>query len=99
MENEIKQIAEILSGSASHAIAEYTRWYFFNAIFWSSLWLVAIVVAVRTDLSKWLEDDWPDQAIKAIAIALFVLGFITCVTNIVAPEAYAIHALIDDIRS
>ena len=98
MENEVKQIAELLSGSASHAIAEYTRWYFFNAILWSSAWLVGIFVVFQTDLSKWFEDDIPDKAIKAAVIVLLALAFYTCVINILAPEAYAIHALLADIR-
>ena len=98
MENELKLITDLLSGSASHAIMEYTRWYFINAIAWSLLWLSGIIIVWRINFTKYIDVDWPAPAIKVGIIALLVLFLMLCLPNIFAPEAYAIHALIGDIK-
>jgi hypothetical protein len=98
MENEIKQLAEILGDSSSHVIAEYTKWYFINGIVWTLLWVSLLVATVRIKPSA----DYDEEIVtivRYVMAIIFALGIATCVTNIIAPEAYAIHGLIVDIKS
>ena len=95
MEDEIIRLAEILGDSSSHIIAEYTRWYFINAIVWTFGWAalaIGCALKVETDV-----DVVEQQIAKYVVILLCLFGAATCVTNIFSPEAYAIHSRIMDI--
>ena len=101
MESEIQQIAEILGSSTSKTVAEYTRWYFISAVVWATFWgtvaLSLFFYKFEGGFSK-SDQSWI-RVVRFVLLFFAAMFFALNITNLIAPEAYAIHQLFRDIFS
>lgn len=106
-----KSLSELGTDAARQSIEEYTRWYAVSATAWTLfgvVMLVAGIVLFKKLLKVWSRKDMDGGEIVAllfaqacgVVIALIGLWMITHnAATIVSPRAYAIHALIRDVRA
>ena len=102
MENVLQELTNLGSVGVSRAIEGYTRWYLVSAIGWLIMGIIAVCGSYKVTKYAWdfLDDD--EQFIKYIVAGIIMLvGVIMIIYNtstIFAPEGYAIHNLIIDLK-
>lgn len=96
----INKVSELLTSSGAQAIAEYTQWYFVNAIVWFIVGIALICFSIKLN---WAEKFEMDKGFGTIFKYIFVaIGFLIAANNIhnlASPQAYAIHTFIQDVKS
>jgi len=104
METVLKELTNLGSAGVSRAIEGYTRWYLVSAISWLVIGFVFVFLGYK--IGKWKIDNddcdvW-NKLFRYIAMGVVIfIGVIMIIHNlstICAPEAYAIHHFIQDVK-
>lgn len=110
MESELaetlKQLLETGSEGTQQAIQWYARWYLTSAISWFFVGIAFFVIGVRLMRHKLSADsEYSDEwnafgryIIGGIIVVIAIVIVIFHMATIVAPEGYALHHLINDIK-
>ena len=108
MENALQELANLGSEGVLRAVEGYTRWYLVSAICWCLVGIVFVIIGYKIGKHKLDEDSFIDDTdvwnglVRYIAGGIVILlGLLIAIHNlstICAPEAYAIHNLISDIK-
>jgi len=91
----LKDVINQVGEKGSYVINAYTEWYFTNAVVWLFAGIVLFLFGIL--LSKFVYDE----LIKGLVLAGIILSLLVIffnITNIFAPEGYAIYRLINDIK-
>ena len=103
METVLKELTNLGSAGVSQAIEGYTRWYLVSAIGWFVMGIVIVFCGYKIGKFKVDEDDWDwnkiwRYVVMDILLFIGVAMMIHHLSTICAPEAYAIHHFILDIK-
>lgn len=101
MEKALQELTNLGSAGVSHAIEEYTRWYLVSAIGWLTVGIVFVICGIMLRKLKINDSDWNDwlrYLAMVIVIGIGVLMIVHNLSTVCAPEAYAIHKFILDIK-
>ncbi len=102
MENVLQELTNLGSAGVARALEGYTRWYLVSAIGWLILGIIAVCLGIKIMRQDWKCLDRDDQWVKyCVAGVVILIGSVIVIYNcstIVAPEAYAIHNLIVDLK-
>lgn len=95
----VNKLADVLSGSASNAIAAYTHHFIYASLVWIVFGLIVVIAGASKLINRVIDDDEKSSRGVAKAIIVFIgLLIIACnVSDLISPEAMAIHQLIKDI--
>lgn len=101
MDNEVaitKQVIEVLQSTGSEAIASYALWHAKSAVAWICFGFFAGVVSIASFFYGWIQDSGEAFVLAAVLLLIGALCFAVNFPTLHAPEAYAIHQLIIDVR-
>jgi hypothetical protein len=95
----IERIVGALGSSADVAISAYTRWFVVASVVWVLIALALFYAAKRLWAVKTADshDQWMPRAGAGVCVAAGLLMIGCNVADLVAPEAKAIHQLLNDI--
>lgn len=98
MEDVLQELTNLGSAGVARALEGYTRWYLVSAIGWLVMGIVWIVGGYIYTKSDWFEDEPCIKYIMGYLVIFFgAMMIIYNLSTVCAPEAYAIHALINDV--
>ncbi len=102
METVLEGLANLGSSGVLRAIEGYTRWYLVHAICWFAVGIAIMLCGYLLGKSKNEELDGWNALWRYVAMGvLMFIGVAIAMSNlatIFAPEAYAIHCFIGDIK-
>lgn len=102
MEKALSELTNLTSAGVERAIEGYARWYLVSATGWMILGLAIVVTGILLGRKKVKDmDDWNEFIRYLVMAGCILLGLMIVIFNlstICAPEAYAIHKLIMDIK-
>jgi len=93
----IDQLGKIISQNTSQIVTYYTKWHVLSAYAWAFFGGFIMAASFKAPTPESFEEN----VAIVLRSAVFIAGLIFVVgnsANIFAPEAYAIHQLILDIR-
>ena len=92
----LKDVINQIGNNGSYIISQYANWYFVNAIVWLCFGL--LMLALSLVVYKMIEDTFL-KVCGGVFVVISIMIVISNITNIIAPESYAIHSLINDLKS
>lgn len=96
----VDRLAALLAKHGTQVVDEYTSWFFVSAVVWILFGLAAVCTGIKLKFRDHLEED-QYKAMLCIKVLLVIVGgliAISHVSDLVAPEAAAIHQLLRDLR-
>lgn len=102
MDDVLKELTDLGSSGVLRAIEGYTRWYLVSAIGWLAVGIVIVICGPKIGKLKIGEfdtwNDWGRHMASGFIMLIGVAIIIHHLSTICAPEAYAIHHFIKDIK-
>jgi len=102
MDNEtiIGNITTILGEATSGTISAYTHYFIWASVVWIVAGAILIAVSVYPKLYRQMEETFDKESVYVLRGIILVIGLIMFVGNLsdlVSPQAVAIHQLLNDI--
>ena len=101
MEQTLQELTNLGSAGVQQAVEHYARWYFISAVGWELAGIILIICGIKLFSYKNESDFWDEIGKYIIPPITLIVGVIMVIYNlatIIAPTAYAIHQLINDIK-
>ncbi len=102
MEKALSELTNLTSSGVTRAIEGYARWYLVSATGWLIVGIAIIILSILFGRKKFDGFDEWNEFVRYVVLGLGILvGLLIIIHNlstICAPEAYAIHKLILDIK-
>lgn len=93
----IEQLGQIVQKNTAQIVEYYTTWHLLSALGWAFIGGFLMIAALKAPTPEGFEKPFP-IIVRSVAFLLGMLMVTTNMPDIFAPEAYAIHQLIIDIR-
>lgn len=93
----LNKLSEVLSTTGTDIIVEYTAWHQISAFVWFNFGLFLTIAAFKCPVHEDI-NGIPKALLKGLVCITGLIFISFNIANIFAPEAYAIHQLILDIR-
>lgn len=107
MEKVLEELTNLGSSGVSRAIEGYTTWYLVSAIGWFVVGIVIVICGYKLGKLKMDSDEYENADIWNALLRYIAAGIVLFIgiaiiifhlSTICAPEAYAIHHFISDIK-
>ena len=97
----IEQLGKVVSQNTSQIVTYYTKWHIIAAFSWIVFGAFLMIGSYKAPIPQPWQDGDARGFVPMLRGVAFIIGFIFVASNVpdvFAPEAYAIHQLIIDIR-